>query len=104
MTRKRRVPAPDARVRGPSTPSPRRGRGHWRLRRPAPWPPGPVAWDMVARAAALGARTVCVTFDPDPAQVLHPTAPRALVLHAEREQLIRAAGVDEVFVWAFTPR
>jgi riboflavin kinase / FMN adenylyltransferase len=60
--------------------------------------------DMVARAAELGARTVCVTFDPDPAQVLHPdVAPRALGSAAEREQLIRATGVDEVYVWPFTP-
>src|SRR5690349_6648344 len=46
--------------------------------------------EMVERAAAIGARTVCVTFDPDPAQVLHPGAPpRNLCSTAEREQLIR---------------
>ncbi|HLH20984.1 MAG TPA: bifunctional riboflavin kinase/FAD synthetase [Chloroflexota bacterium] len=60
--------------------------------------------DMVARAAELGARAVCVTFDPDPAQVLHPDVhPRALCSTAERERLIRAVGVDEVYVWPFTP-
>src|SRR3954447_5827476 len=60
--------------------------------------------EMVQRAEVLGARTVCVTFDPDPSQVLHPTAPpRNLCSTPEREQLIRAVGVDEVFVWAFTP-
>src|SRR4051794_30815572 len=61
--------------------------------------------EMVERAAAIGARAVCVTFDPDPVQVLHPGAPpRNLCSTAEREQLIRAVGVDEVFVWAFTPQ
>lgn len=60
--------------------------------------------DMVAHAADLAARTVCVTFDPDPAQVLHPDLhPRALGSVAERERLIRAVGVDEVYVWPFTP-
>jgi riboflavin kinase / FMN adenylyltransferase len=59
--------------------------------------------DMVARAAELSARSVCVTFDPDPAQVLHPELhPRALCSTSERERLIRAVGVDEVFVWPFT--
>jgi len=59
---------------------------------------------MVQRAAALGARTVCVTFDPDPAQVLHPNLPpRNLCSTVERERLIEAVGIDEVFVWAFTP-
>jgi riboflavin kinase / FMN adenylyltransferase len=60
--------------------------------------------DMAVRAADLGARTVCVTFDPDPAQVLRPDLPlRALCSTAERERLLRAAGMDEVFVWPFTP-
>ncbi|HZS02637.1 MAG TPA: bifunctional riboflavin kinase/FAD synthetase [Chloroflexota bacterium] len=60
--------------------------------------------DMVERAASLGARAVCVTFDPDPVQVLHPEVhPRALCSTAERERLIRALGVDEVYVWPFTP-
>ena len=59
--------------------------------------------DMVARAAALAARAVCVTFDPDPAQVLRPEVPlRALCSADERERLIRAVGVDEVYVWPFT--
>jgi riboflavin kinase/FMN adenylyltransferase len=59
--------------------------------------------EMVQRATALGARALCVTFDPDPAQVLHPGAPvRNLCSTAERERLIRAVGVDEVYVWPFT--
>ena len=59
--------------------------------------------DMVARAADLQARAVCVTFDPDPARVLRPEVPlRALCSTSERVRLIRAVGVDEVFVWPFT--
>jgi riboflavin kinase/FMN adenylyltransferase len=59
---------------------------------------------MVARAADLGARAVCVTFDPDPARVVRPDLPmRALCSTSERERLIREVGVDEVFVWPFTP-
>jgi riboflavin kinase/FMN adenylyltransferase len=59
--------------------------------------------DMVARATEVGARSVCVTFDPDPAQVLRPDVPlRALCSTSERERLLRAVGVDEVFVWPFT--
>jgi riboflavin kinase/FMN adenylyltransferase len=59
--------------------------------------------DMVRRAAELAARSVCVTFDPDPAHVLHPEIhPRALCSTAERERLLRSVGVDEVYVWPFT--
>lgn len=59
--------------------------------------------DVAARAAELDARSVCVTFDPDPERVLRPEAPpRALCSVAERERLVREVGVDEVYVWPFT--
>src|SRR4051812_26031606 len=59
--------------------------------------------DMVARARSLGARAVCVTFDPDPERVLRPAVrPRALSTTAERTRLLQQTGVDEVFVWPFT--
>ncbi|MBX5490968.1 MAG: bifunctional riboflavin kinase/FAD synthetase [Chloroflexi bacterium] len=58
----------------------------------------------VAAAAAQGARVVAVTFDPDPEHVLRPAeAPPDLTTIAERVQLIRQQGVDEVCVWPFTP-
>src|SRR5262245_14933911 len=59
--------------------------------------------DIVERARALDGHSVCVTFDPDPARVLHPdAAPPALCRTDDRVQRIRALGVDEVFVWPFT--
>src|SRR5262249_50415824 len=61
--------------------------------------------DVAARAAELAARSVAVTFDPDPQAVLRPGAPpAALCSLEERVGLIRALGVDEVFVWPFTPQ
>jgi riboflavin kinase / FMN adenylyltransferase len=60
--------------------------------------------DVVARARELGARSVCVTFDPDPERVLRPEMrPRALGTIADRARLVRELGVDEVYVWPFTP-
>ena len=60
--------------------------------------------DVVARAAAVNARSVCVTFDPDPERVLRPQVrPRALGSVADRTRLVRELGVDEVYVWPFTP-
>jgi riboflavin kinase/FMN adenylyltransferase len=59
---------------------------------------------MAARARDLGARSVCVTFDPDPEMVLRPEqAPPALCSTAERARLVQALGVDETYVWPFTP-
>src|SRR5262245_36854438 len=60
--------------------------------------------DVAARATELAARSVAVTFDPDPQAVLRPGAPPgALCSLEERVALIRTLGVDEVFVWPFTP-
>jgi riboflavin kinase/FMN adenylyltransferase len=59
--------------------------------------------EMVARATELGARALCVTFDPDPEQVLRPDRPgRTLAPIDERVRLIRQLGVHEVYLWPFT--
>jgi riboflavin kinase/FMN adenylyltransferase len=59
--------------------------------------------DVVGRAAELGARSLCVTFDPDPERVLRPEVPpRALCSVGERERLVRELGIDAVYVWPFT--
>lgn len=49
-------------------------------------------------------RVVAVTFDPHPAAVLRPeSAPARLTSMPRREELLRAAGADEVVVLHFTP-
>ena len=49
-------------------------------------------------------RVVAVTFDPHPAAVLRPeSAPDRLTSLQRREELLRAAGADEVVVLHFTP-
>jgi len=58
---------------------------------------------VVGRAAEVGARSVCVTFDPDPERVLRPErAPLALCSVEERTRLVQALGVAETYVWPFT--
>jgi riboflavin kinase / FMN adenylyltransferase len=48
-------------------------------------------------ASAKGARIVAIAFDPHPASVLRPgTEPPRLTTWAQREQLLRDAGADEV--------
>jgi len=61
--------------------------------------------DVAERAVEVDARSVAVTFDPDPQAVLRPGAPAAALCSLEeRVALIRALGLDEVFVWPFTPQ
>jgi riboflavin kinase/FMN adenylyltransferase len=58
---------------------------------------------VVGRADERGARSVCVTFDPDPERVLRPErAPLALCSVEERTRLVHTLGVSETFVWPFT--
>jgi riboflavin kinase/FMN adenylyltransferase len=58
----------------------------------------------VARARAAGARALACTFEPHPAQVLHPkTAPVPISTPRERLELIAQAGVDATVVLTFTP-
>ena len=60
--------------------------------------------DMRERAAEAGARAVVVTFDPHPAQVLHPeNAPRLITPMPQRLELLARQGVDATLVLAFTP-
>lgn len=59
---------------------------------------------VVARAAALGCRSLAVTFDPHPDLVLYPD--RHLTELSDREQkceLMRQLGIDYVQVFDFTP-
>jgi len=58
---------------------------------------------VVEQAAARGARSVAVTFDPHPLALLHPE--RALQMIASTDQrldLLSAAGLDAVLVMEFT--
>jgi riboflavin kinase/FMN adenylyltransferase len=68
-------------------------RGHQRLLK-----------DMVASAGRQHARSVCITFDPDPQRVVRRTSEAlSLCPIADRIQFIEALGVEEVQVWPFTP-
>lgn len=58
----------------------------------------------VTLARTRGLRSVVVTFDPTPAEVLAPDrAPKLLTLIADRAEYIGSLGVDEVRVVEFTP-
>ncbi|MGB6689503.1 MAG: riboflavin biosynthesis protein RibF [Terracidiphilus sp.] len=55
-----------------------------------------------AEARALGIRSIAITFDPHPAQFLHPdVAPKLLTFLPQRLQLIAATGVDAILVLHF---
>ncbi|WP_042390025.1 bifunctional riboflavin kinase/FAD synthetase [Streptacidiphilus melanogenes] len=57
----------------------------------------------VDRARALGARSVVVTFDPHPSEVVRPGShPPLLAPHHRRADLMAALGVDAVLVLPFT--
>ena len=63
-----------------------------------------VAAEVVRRARAGGRRSVLVTFDPHPLEVVNPAAaPRLLTLADERAALLAALGLDQVAVLPFTP-
>ncbi|HEX5740612.1 MAG TPA: bifunctional riboflavin kinase/FAD synthetase, partial [Pilimelia sp.] len=58
----------------------------------------------VARARAQGLRSVVVTFDPHPAEVVRPGAHPAVLTGVERKaELVAALGVDALWVLPFTP-
>ncbi|SDY51926.1 riboflavin kinase / FMN adenylyltransferase [Micromonospora pattaloongensis] len=58
----------------------------------------------VARAKELGVRSVVVTFDPHPAEVVRPGShPAVLTEPARKAELIEALGVDVLCVVPFTP-
>ena len=58
---------------------------------------------VVARARELGARSVVVTFDPHPSEVVRPGShPPLLAPQPRRAELIEQLGVDAVLVLPFT--
>ncbi|PWU54748.1 bifunctional riboflavin kinase/FAD synthetase [Micromonospora sp. S4605] len=58
----------------------------------------------VARARELGVKSVVVTFDPHPAEVVRPGShPAVLTEPARKAELIEALGVDVLCVVPFTP-
>src|SRR5919107_2207764 len=64
---------------------------------------GHAALIRAARASEPDARLVAVTFWPHPMTVVRPDqAPLLLTSLSRREELLRAAGVDEVVVVNFT--
>lgn len=58
----------------------------------------------VTRARELGVRSVVVTFDPHPAEVVRPGShPAVLTEPARKAELVEALGVDVLCVVPFTP-
>ena len=59
--------------------------------------------NVLARARALGARAVAVTFDPHPAHLLHPATRLPLITPlAAKLDLLAATGLDATLVLPFT--
>jgi riboflavin kinase/FMN adenylyltransferase len=63
-----------------------------------------VIGEVIARARALNARSLAITFDPHPARVLRPETTLRLItpLH-QKLDLLAATGVDATLVLPFTP-
>jgi riboflavin kinase/FMN adenylyltransferase len=62
-----------------------------------------VVKEMIARARALHARSVAVTFDPHPVRVLRPQIPLRLITQQEQKLAWLAhCGIDAVLVLPFT--
>lgn len=63
-----------------------------------------VATEVTRRARVAGRRSVLVTFDPHPLEVVNPAAaPHLLTLPDERAALLAGLGLDQVVVLPFTP-
>jgi riboflavin kinase/FMN adenylyltransferase len=59
---------------------------------------------LVARGRALGLRTVLVTFEPHPLEVVNPAAaPLMLTLGEEKREVLAESGIDYLAVVPFTP-
>jgi riboflavin kinase / FMN adenylyltransferase len=59
---------------------------------------------LAARGAALGLRSVLVTFEPHPLEVVNPTAaPLLLTVGEEKREVLAESGIDYVAVVPFTP-
>lgn len=59
---------------------------------------------LVARARQLGVKSLLVTFDPHPLEIVNPAAaPRLLTVGDEKLEVLAESGVDFVAVLPFTP-
>ncbi len=59
--------------------------------------------EVIARARALHAHSVAVTFDPHPVRVLRPEVPLRLITQLDRKlALLEETGIDAVLVLPFT--
>jgi riboflavin kinase/FMN adenylyltransferase len=59
--------------------------------------------EVVARARALGVRSIAITFDPHPARVLRPESTQPLITPLdEKLALLAATGIDAVLILPFT--
>ncbi|HSF19978.1 MAG TPA: bifunctional riboflavin kinase/FAD synthetase [Vicinamibacteria bacterium] len=58
---------------------------------------------LVERARALGTQAIAVTFEPHPISVLRPAeAPKRILTPKVKEEILGAAGLDELVIIAFT--
>jgi len=63
-----------------------------------------VIGEVIARARALNARSLAITFDPHPARVLRPETPLRLITPLQQKlDRLAATGVDATLVLPFTP-
>ena len=59
---------------------------------------------LTARADALGLRSVLVTFEPHPLDVVNPAAaPLMLTVGEEKREVLAESGIDYLAVVPFTP-
>jgi riboflavin kinase/FMN adenylyltransferase len=59
--------------------------------------------EVVARARALGAKSIAITFDPHPVRVLRPESTQPLITPLdEKLELLASTGLDAVLVLPFT--
>ena len=62
-----------------------------------------VLQEMIARARALHASSIAVTFDPHPVRVLRPHIPLRLITQQEQKLAwLENSGIDAVLVLPFT--
>lgn len=60
--------------------------------------------EVVARARALGLRSIAITFDPHPARVIRPESRQPLITPlAQKIDLLSATGLDALLILPFTP-
>ena len=59
--------------------------------------------EVVARARALGVRSIAITFDPHPPRVLRPESTQPLITPLdEKLELLAATGIDAVLILPFS--